>query len=124
CASCHGNAGRGDGTGMKDQLPRATDLTSGKFAPQAVAKAVINGVPGTAMPGFGPFTAEDLRGVVTYSVHLGEANVAPAPAAGDEAKKMYAGACASCHGETGKGDGFNSVTLERPPTNFHLRQPA
>jgi mono/diheme cytochrome c family protein len=124
CASCHGAGGAGDGTGMKDQLPRATDLTSGRFAPEAIAAAVVNGVPATAMPASPKLSADDVRDVVTYTSHLGKDRISRPLTATDEAKKLYAAACASCHGEGGKGDGFNAPTLERPPTNFHVRQPS
>jgi mono/diheme cytochrome c family protein len=31
---------------------------------------------------------------------------------------LYAYYCALCHGQTGKGDGFNSYNLANPPKNF------
>jgi cytochrome c len=31
---------------------------------------------------------------------------------------LYEYYCAICHGKTGKGDGFNSYNLNRPPMNF------
>lgn len=36
-----------------------------------------------------------------------------------EGKRQFIQYCATCHGETGAGDGQNAYTLEPPPPNFH-----
>lgn len=36
-----------------------------------------------------------------------------------EAQQIYSTSCASCHGETGLGDGFAGKSLTPEPTNFH-----
>src|ERR1041385_8023267 len=36
----------------------------------------------------------------------------------DEGRKIYQARCVVCHGESGRGDGKSSATLEPRPTNF------
>jgi hypothetical protein len=43
----------------------------------------------------------------------------PAPGSREQAAGNYARYCASCHGETGRGDGFSGRGLTPPPQNFH-----
>lgn len=38
----------------------------------------------------------------------------------EKAQKIYKGNCASCHGETGMGDGLASQAFDPRPRNFHL----
>ena len=40
------------------------------------------------------------------------------PAWGDDAKQVYADKCASCHGDSGKGDGPAGAALSPPPKPF------
>ena len=122
CASCHGADGKGVAPNAASLLPHAVDLTDGRFAPTAIQASIVHGVRGTAMPAFS-LSNEDVSNVVAYVVQFAakpQAAAAPQPAA----KAMYDMACASCHGATGVGDGFNAPTLPRQPTNFHLRQPS
>jgi mono/diheme cytochrome c family protein len=37
-----------------------------------------------------------------------------------KAKVIYTSNCASCHGESGRGDGIASASFNPPPRNFHL----
>jgi mono/diheme cytochrome c family protein len=123
CASCHGLEGKGDGPAMPNLLPVATDLTAGRFAPSAILSSIRHGVPGSAMPAFPSLSAEQIRNVVAYTASLGTAGENAPTDAGD-AKTLFASSCASCHGPSGAGDGFNAPTLPRVPTNFHIRQPS
>ena len=122
CASCHGAGGKGDGPAMKNLLPVATDLTAGLTSPESVLRSITHGVPGTAMPAFPSLTDEQTRDVVAFAVGLGQRE--PSGAAPAEARQLFATHCATCHGATGGGDGFNAPTLPRAPTNFQLRQPS
>jgi mono/diheme cytochrome c family protein len=96
CASCHGPAGKGDGQNMVTLLPKATDLTDGRFARNAVTAALVRGVRGTAMPAFPSLSNEDVAAVTAYTVSLGAAVEKVQPPA--EAKALFDTACASCHG--------------------------
>jgi mono/diheme cytochrome c family protein len=40
-----------------------------------------------------------------------------------EGKALFAAACASCHGDTGAGNGPAAGALAPSPTNFHLKKP-
>jgi mono/diheme cytochrome c family protein len=40
----------------------------------------------------------------------------PSPAG--EARKLFASRCATCHGETGRGDGAAAISMQPPPRNY------
>lgn len=123
CASCHGAGGKGDGPAMKNLLPVATNLAAGRFTRDAILRSITHGVPGTAMPAFPSLSDEQTRDVVAFTMRIGQGEPAGGNVA-DEVKQLFATHCASCHGASGGGDGFNAPTLSRAPTNFHLRQPS
>jgi mono/diheme cytochrome c family protein len=85
-----------------------------------------NGIAGSAMPPWRQLPAEDLRALVAYvdSLHVPSA----APSTQDvknleKGKSLFAANCASCHGDTGAGNGPAAGALAPPPTNFHLKKP-
>jgi mono/diheme cytochrome c family protein len=41
----------------------------------------------------------------------------------NEGKSLFAANCASCHGDTGAGNGPAAGALAPSPTNFHLKKP-
>jgi len=123
CASCHGVTGNAQTPAAATMLPRPTDLTTGRFADERIAQAIIQGMPGTAMPGYATLSNSDVNDLVAYTGQF-----APPPQAGNasapaDAKALFATNCVSCHGAEGKGDGVAAAPLARPPANFHLRQP-
>jgi mono/diheme cytochrome c family protein len=122
CASCHGETGNGDGKNMSTLLPHATDLVDGRFTPPAIEAAIVRGVRGTAMPAFPSLSAANIADVVAFTASLGSSAAPPAPT--EAAKMLFATNCASCHGNTGDGDGLNARVLARKPTNFYERQPS
>jgi mono/diheme cytochrome c family protein len=122
CASCHGAEGKGDGPAMANLLPVATNFTTGHFARGAVVRAITHGVPGTSMPAFPSLSASDVQDVVAYVTQMSGA-IEPTLVS-DQAKVLFTQNCASCHGNDGRGDGFNAPVLPRGPTNFTQRQPA
>ncbi len=122
CASCHGTEGKGDGPAMANLLPVATNLTAGRFARSAVVRAITHGVPGTSMPAFPSLSAGDVQDVVACVTQMGGAT--EPTIVSDQAKLLFTQNCASCHGNDGRGDGFNASTLPRAPTNFSQREPA
>jgi cbb3-type cytochrome c oxidase subunit III len=122
CASCHGTDGRGTGPAGLALLPKPADLTAGKLSDEGVARAVCNGVPGTAMAVFGTMPQKDLRAVEAYVLDLCTDDV-PAGPQSEEGRQLYLQNCASCHGADGRGDGIAGVLLPRAAADFHLRRP-
>lgn len=69
CHTCHGDTGRGDGPATEtlvDSLGkpvRPGDLASGLFKaggrPEDLYRAIVEGVPGTPMPGYGPMLIDE-----------------------------------------------------------------
>ena len=124
CASCHGQAGNAMTPAAATMLPRPTDLTSGHFAPRQVAQAIVQGVRGTAMPGYPNLNARGLAGLVAYTMQFTPPEQpAPPPDHLADAKMLYAKNCLSCHGLSGAGDGYAAPPLSRPPANFQARRP-
>ena len=128
CASCHGPRGEGDGASALSQLPHPTNLKTTRFSTEALATAVVRGVPATAMPGFPNLSGEDLRAVIAFSQQLLEDTAVqppPSPSAEElaQARSLFAQNCTACHGERGAGDGPLAATSPRPPANFRAIQP-
>ncbi|HEY2156013.1 MAG TPA: c-type cytochrome [Isosphaeraceae bacterium] len=76
CASCHGQAGKGDGPTAKNLTgPPVGNLTDAEWKhgdrPGDVLNVVLNGVRDTQMPGWGPYIGPaDARAVTAYVYHL------------------------------------------------------
>ena len=78
------------------------------------------------MPPWRQLPTEDLRALVAYtqSLHIS----GPAPSMQDAlalgvGKALFAATCASCHGDSGEGNGPAAGALAPAPTNFHLKRP-
>ena len=77
CAQCHGTAGHGDGPSAAGLTPPPADLGS-RAAPAPVApldyfRRLTYGVPGTAMPAFGPvLSREDRWDAIAYVLSLSD----------------------------------------------------
>ena len=126
CVFCHGVGARG---GM-----RGPDLTTGSWnhggADPDLARTIVDGVPGTAMPPH-KLNTDEIWELVSYLRTLQQA---PAPAAGDaqrgEALFFGAGGCASCHMVNGRGGRLgpelSTVGSARPRAYLveSIRQPA
>lgn len=124
CASCHGSAGKGDGPASLSLLPKPADLTAARFSDERLSGVLWNGVVGSAMPPWRQLPAEDLRALIAYTHSLSPDGTPSAqPANLEEGSALFLAACASCHGETGAGDGPAAGALAPTPTNFHLKQP-
>ncbi len=107
CAACHGEKGEGKlGAALNSRtlLKTTTD--------QTLFGLISTGVPGTIMPAWsqthgGPFTDQQIAHLVAF-IRAWEptapepviATIAPDPARG---ATIFAGTCAICHGEDGKG---------------------
>jgi cytochrome c oxidase cbb3-type subunit 3 len=92
CAFCHGLTGLGG---------RGPDLVSGTKKPDAELRRIIHsGVPGTTMPAFNSFAAEETTQVVAFLNHLRGSGAGVQKPTGDPAngRKMYARhGCSGCH---------------------------
>ena len=133
CASCHGAEGRGDGPAAYLLHPKPRDLVAARYrivstwegvpTDDDLFRTISRGMPGSAMPSWRHLPETDRRALVDFVKSLAEKPlvVAPGevPGAGvvvvppepadsttnlARAHELYEGACASCHGATGKGD--------------------
>jgi alcohol dehydrogenase (cytochrome c) len=105
CIACHGPGGTG--------TERAPALDSGQFKHGAddfdLFQTIQKGVPGTQMPSFGAFSAEQIWQLVSYVQSLSRQASAPGrgPVLGDAARgeQLFfgAGQCSSCHEVNGRG---------------------
>jgi mono/diheme cytochrome c family protein len=126
CASCHGPAGRGDGKASASLLPKPANLAAARFSDERLSSVLWNGVAGSAMPPWRQLPTEDLRALVAYihSLHLPGGAPSTQDVKGlDEGESLFAANCASCHGDTGAGNGPAAGALAPSPTNFHLKKP-
>jgi len=135
CASCHGDAGAGDGKCSAFLLPHPRNFTTGTFRFKTTAggdlptdedlfRTVSVGLHGTGMPPWRFLLSEEERwAVVSYvktfvpefeSQGAGEpVDLGPEPKVDAEAvtrgKSVYTKAkCAKCHGARGYGDGVSA----------------
>jgi cytochrome c oxidase cbb3-type subunit 2/cytochrome c oxidase cbb3-type subunit I/II len=126
CATCHGSTGRGDGKASASLLPKPANLTAARFSDERLSSVLWNGVAGSAMPPWRQLPTEDLQALVAYihSLHLpGAAPSTQEATTLDEGKSLFAADCASCHGDTGAGNGPAAGALAPSPTNFHHKKP-
>lgn len=132
CAGCHGDRGDGRGPAADHVDPKPRSFVAGPFklrstptgkppATADVLRTIERGIPGTAMPPFAFLPEADRKKIAAYVLKLADvldepepvavkadpASAPPAtPASVARGKEMFKDAgCASCHGETGKGDG-------------------
>jgi cytochrome c oxidase cbb3-type subunit I/II len=126
CASCHGSTGRGDGKASASLLPKPANLSAARFSDERLSSVLWNGVAGSAMPPWRQLPTEDLRALVAYihSLHLPVAAPSTQEATSlSDGKSLFAANCASCHGDSGAGNGPAAGALTPSPTNFHLKKP-
>jgi respiratory nitrate reductase gamma subunit len=129
CARCHGLSGEGDGPGAQSPtfatVPR--NLTTGYFRYLSTANGVasdadlrrvlLNGLHGSGMPAFDALNERQIASLVSVLNVLWKGRpaagngiaVPPRPEMSDAlvaaGKEVYEGACTSCHGPKGRGDG-------------------
>ena len=71
CTRCHGAGGHGDGSDAERLVPPPRDFASDRWrlapTPVSVRQAIVAGIPGTAMPGWGAsLSPRELDGLVAY----------------------------------------------------------
>lgn len=146
CARCHGVSGRGDGAGAASPTftTRPRDLTVGQYrfisttngvaSDEDLARTIRNGLPLSGMPAFAQLTDAQVASLVAVLDELWQnrptagpplqvptrpAASAAAVAAGGIIFRTY---CATCHGETGRGDGPLAPGLPTRPRNLAAGQ--
>ena len=111
CATCHGDAGLGDG-------PQARDLPGGMPAigepevsntasPENWFKIISWGKQNSLMPEF----SENLEDGQRWDVLVYVYTLSTSPKELEEGKAIYIGQCQSCHGVLGRGDGRRTANL-------------
>lgn len=130
CVSCHGERGDGRGPSAPWLDPRPRDFTRGVFKwrstpsgtlplDEDLFRTIRSGVYFTQMAPWVGLSDAETRDVVAWVEHFSPrfeaeprgvpVTVPPAPAASpesiDRGKQLFVQACASCHGEGGRGDG-------------------
>jgi DMSO reductase family type II enzyme heme b subunit len=142
CAGCHGDAGAGDGEAARYMLPHPRDFTGAIYQIRSTAsgelptdadllRAIDQGLPGTAMPGWKTRLSDRERRDVaaylkTFSAFFADTTIRPqplqfskAPGGGGSADALRVGrqfydsiGCRKCHGDQGRGDGPSAPTLK------------
>src|SRR5256886_1662121 len=142
CAGCHGETGAGDGPAAAYMLPRPRNFTGAVYKIRTTAsgqlptdadllRAIDQGLPGSAMPGWrGRLSDAERRDVVAYiksfssvfadtSQHVVPLKFSSPPGGGTGAAALKEGrqfydsiGCRKCHGDQGRGDGPSAPTLK------------
>src|SRR5438093_6847447 len=142
CAGCHGDAGAGDGAARPHMLPRPRNFTGGLYKIRTTAsgqlptdadleRAIDDGLPGSAMPGWkGRLSDRERRDVMAYiktfssffadtSQHVVPLKFSSPPGGGTSDQAVKVGkqfydsiGCRKCHGDQGRGDGPSAPTLK------------
>ncbi len=139
CAGCHGIEGDGQGVVAAHLTPRPRDFTRALFryrstptgqlpTDEDLHRSVTHGLAGSGMPAFGAFLSPaDIRDMVGYVKQFSprferespprRLDILTPPAVSAEraargAQLYQDSGCASCHGDTGKGDGRSGQDLK------------
>lgn len=146
CFSCHGEKGDGRGPSYRNTMPYPQVFANPNYmrrlTPQYVFDvvkhgklAVLKGEKKTGrydvlpMPGFEDSLEDgEIRALMAYEKFLRTGQWGTPPGSGlsrEQAKEMFEGACAECHGPKGKGNGPKAVGSRDPGKPFvSAAQPA
>jgi DMSO reductase family type II enzyme heme b subunit len=137
CAVCHGTTGQGDGPAAYLLSPKPRDFTKGLFKVRSTPSGQLptdadllavleRGMPGSAMPSFAHLTSDEKQQLLSvvksfspaFAQRQPQAGIVPPPPPTATAATLARGKdvfaqmqCASCHGESGRGDGPSSLAL-------------
>lgn len=115
CASCHGEAGLGDGPAARGMTPPPPALGAAAVvrgvSPALMYRIISVGVAGTSMASWAAeLTPEQRWDVVAYITSLRSTRAQLLQGEG-----LYLQRCASCHGVTGAGDAVYARALSKLP---------
>ena len=110
CSFCHGEQGDGDGRAARELNIPPPPLDQIRTTPAYLRGILLEGIHGSAMPTFGFYTPDQLHSLMSYMdsrFHLfalpEAALVTASSATAHQAKSVWSGTCAVCHGEKGGG---------------------
>lgn len=116
CALCHGPTGMGDGF-RASEIPDVPALGKAEVARQSTPadwySIVTEGNLERLMPPFTSLSDRERWDVVAYAYTLSMAEETIS-----RGNELYQENCASCHGETGQGDGSQAASLGVPLPDF------
>ena len=139
CARCHGKEGRGDGVAAANLLPQPRDFTNTKYfrwlPEERSRRAILRGVPGTAMPPFDRILSEEQasalfawirsrflpgdRAPSTKPRRVPEVNpVAYSEESAERGARVFEKRCYGCHGRRGDGKGPNAPGMIPRPRDL------
>lgn len=125
CASCHGQAGEGDGPGAASLHPPPANLAGHQYTLARLSYVMWNGNAGTSMQAWRDLSAADraaLAGAVRAFHKPQPEPTLPADIL-DLGARVYSASCAQCHGEHGAGDGSAVSELRVAPADFRGARP-
>lgn len=130
CVGCHGVNADGQGKALSFLVPAASNFKVLRPSVEYIFTVLNKGIPGSSMPNFREYRAQDLWAVAYYLQSLTPAaDVVPAGAPAKSAQLLAQGAaqfstlCVSCHGTSGKGDSPAGSALVPTPPNFQMLHP-
>lgn len=145
CSQCHGDDGAGDGIAAPYLRPPPRDFTAGKYkirstptgylpTDEDLRRAIVEGLPGTGMPGFEALSKQQVTDVIYYlktlapdfedpQAYASAVDIPNPPGFSEDSLQVgfetYVQiGCARCHGEAGRGDGTSAVTMRDDWGNF------
>ena len=144
CAVCHGSDGRGQGEAAHRLTVKPRNFVKAEYRFRSTAsgklptdgdlrRAIVNGLPGTAMVPQNQLSATEVAAVIDYVKSLSPRFTeepaaqplrlpAPVPRTAtslQHGREVFLDAgCDGCHGDRGKGDGRNAADLSMAPTNL------
>lgn len=145
CAGCHGYEGSGKGYAMEFTYPKPRDFASGTFkfssttsgdppTDEDIKRIIIEGNPGTSMPGWQHFSDDELDALVEYIKGFAEEDfeipgerfeIAEAPEVTDkiieEGRKSFEKRkCFECHGGYARGSGEKGQQIQKDDWGYRI----
>ncbi len=130
CFACHGLTGDGKGPSWintkpspqvfanPDYMSRMSEeymFAVVKYGKLPVLKGEVPEIKALAMPAFGHvLEPEQIRELIRFE----RSHASGAPQGSAEIREIFKDACATCHGEGGRGDGPRAVSQQPPPRRF------